>query len=319
MSSSPLRFLSRMIATSTAESRSHPDATRDVWELAVWDPLPLCIRLFCLFSPGHVLVYMLFLPTEPHDPRPSTTVLTTFVLGVLLSVQLLMLQASYSQQTKDTAVIHKEVLHEYDVKYVHPRTNIPVRDVGTQYDARSGRQNSNVDTYVPTAITNRGFWTNPNPNYATHIDPDGVSDVGQNSVSRSVSTGAMMPFQTPSYAREFSPVRTPALKQPQFRSSTSGDGGSLGVYSHANSPLRKAASSNVSGRSSHPEASGLSRGINLGGQRGGPGRPRSPAKREGSPLKRSSVPGAGLAELMHEQRFARPAAGGGHRRDSDYL
>ncbi len=135
VSSSPLRFLSNMIAASTssraAEARAHPDPSRDVWELGVWDPLPICLRLFCLFSPGHVLVYWLFLPTTSLDPRPSTTVLTTIFLGILLSVQLHMLQSSFSQQGKDTAVIHKEVLNEYDTKFVHPRTNAPVRDAGT--------------------------------------------------------------------------------------------------------------------------------------------------------------------------------------------
>ena len=60
--SSPLRLLSSIMPTETAESRAHADKKNDVWELSVWDPLPVCLRLFCLFSPGHVLVYMLFLP-----------------------------------------------------------------------------------------------------------------------------------------------------------------------------------------------------------------------------------------------------------------
>src|ERR1700722_2839789 len=88
ISSSPLRFLSSIIASTNAESRAHPDATRDVWELAVWDPSPLCLQLFCLFSPGHVLVYWLFLPVASLDPRPSVTVVITMILAALLSVQL---------------------------------------------------------------------------------------------------------------------------------------------------------------------------------------------------------------------------------------
>ncbi|SLM40791.1 Protein of unknown function DUF2418 [Lasallia pustulata] len=137
LSSSPLRFLQHMIASTAAEARAHPDAARDVWEIAVWDPTPLCLRMFCLFSPGHILVYFLFLPTAPQDPRPSITVVTTIVLAALLSTQLLLLQSSFSQQSKDTSVIQKEVLHEYDTKYVHPRTQPLVRDVGTQYSTPS--------------------------------------------------------------------------------------------------------------------------------------------------------------------------------------
>ncbi|KAG7122694.1 hypothetical protein HYQ44_003592 [Verticillium longisporum] len=96
VASSPLRFLSNLIVPETAESRAHPDKTRDVWELAVWDPLPVSLQLFSLFSPGHVLVYMLFLPLENLDPRPSVTVFNCLALQVILSVQMLLLQSRFS-------------------------------------------------------------------------------------------------------------------------------------------------------------------------------------------------------------------------------
>ncbi|KAI9824042.1 MAG: hypothetical protein M1832_002110 [Thelocarpon impressellum] len=245
LSSSPLRFLSKIIAASTAESRSYPDSRRDVWEVAVWDPVPLSLRLFCLFSPGHVLVYWLFLPAASHDPRPSTTVLTAVVMGALLSAQMMILQSNYSQQTKDTAVIHKEVLHEYDVKYVHPRTTVPVRDVGTQYGARDGAPTNSVDTYTPTTIVNKGFKTNPNPNYADHINPHGA----QLRTPRAVPGSKYMSFQTPRIVDGLAtPLRKTPFRQPQFRASQGGDGGSLGVYTHANSPLKKSVSTNFPAR-----------------------------------------------------------------------
>lgn len=256
ISSSPLRFLSNILTDTSAESRAHPDATRDVWELAVWDPLPVCLRLFCMFSPGHTLVYWLFLPTRPSDPRPSTTIATTLFLEILLSAQLLLLQTNFSQQTKDSALIHKEVLNEYDVKYVHPRLNGPVRDVGTQFDAEYTDDAQAVDTYNPTTILKRGFRTNPNPHYAKHIDPDHTGLVPV----RTVLTPNPA-FRTPiaQQYRGSSAVRKPltAIKQPQFRSSTggavssgtnTGDGGSLGVFSHSNSPLKKASSFDASMR-----------------------------------------------------------------------
>jgi hypothetical protein len=137
VSSSPLRFLSNIIAGESSEARSHPDATRDVWEIAVWDPTPLSLRMFCLLSPGHVLVYWLLLPAALSDPRPSVTVLTTIVLGCVLSAQLYLLQSNFSQQSKDSSIIHKEVMNEYDTKFVHPRTQPLMRDVGTQFSLRT--------------------------------------------------------------------------------------------------------------------------------------------------------------------------------------
>ncbi|KAL8796393.1 MAG: hypothetical protein Q9195_001300 [Heterodermia aff. obscurata] len=286
LSSSPLRFLSSMLAADAAESRAHPDATKDVWELAVWDPTPLSLRMFCMFSPGHVLVYWLFLPTATVDPRPSTTVVTTIALAALLSAQLLVLQTSFSQQTKDTSIIHREVLNEYDTKFVHPRTQPLMRDVGTQHSGSStSRSNSpayenpanSVETYTPAVVVNRGFRTRPNPNYIRHVDPEGHSE--RQALSRGVSTTIASTYQTPAHLRDLSsPIRPrTAIRQPQFRASLgpeAGNGGSLGVYTHTNSPLRKAASTNFRERSS------------------------SPVKREGSPLKRVSLPGVPNGRLF---------------------
>lgn len=252
-SSSPLRLLTSILGDTSAESRAHPDPTRDVWELAVWDPVPICLRLFCFFSPGHVLVYLLFLPTTSLDPRPSMTVFTTIILEILISSQLLLLQSSFSQQEKDSAIIHKEVMSEYDIKYVHPRMNPLVRDVGTQFSAPISEDKNGeggVDTYTPTVILKREFRTHPNPNYAKHIDPDNAPGASQRLFSPA-------PSYTPSAynSRDPTPLTgltpRPAIRQPQFRQTSSvavstgtstGDGGSLGIYSHANSPLKKATS-----------------------------------------------------------------------------
>jgi len=253
VSSSPLRFLTGIIGNTSAESRAYPDPTRDVWELAVWDPIPICLRLFCFFSPGHVLVYWLFLPTTAADPRPSVTVFTTLLLQALLSSQLYLLSSFFSQQEKDSAIIHKEVMSEYDIKYVHPRLNPLTRDVGTQYsDAGTGTDyegDGDIDTYTPTVLLRRGFRTNPNPNYAKHVDPDNATQISRQS--------SPAPAFTPSAytSRETTPFSgitpRPAIRQPQFRksmggaissSTSTGDGGSLGVYNHVNSPLKKATS-----------------------------------------------------------------------------
>lgn len=301
IASSPLRFLSNMLARDDAEIRSHPDATRDVWEIAVWDPTPISLRMFCLFSPGHVLVYWLFLPTANSDPRPSMTVMTTIVLAGLLSAQMLLLQSSFSQQSKDASVIHKEVMNEYDTKYVHPRTQPQMRNVGTQYCSSTTStesipqyqdENDSVDVYAPTFIINRGFHTRPNPNYAKHVDHDGSA--WRAMPAGGISTPMVPSVQTPTHLRDASsPIRPhTAIRQPQFRGAGTGDGGSLGVLSHANSPLRKSASANIPGPQGRRERS------------------ISPAKREGSPLKRGS-----LAPMPTGQRWGH-LQGIGARRES---
>lgn len=249
VASSPLRFLSHMLGDPSAESRAHPDPTRDVWELAVWDPIPVCLHLFCLFSPGHVLVYALFLPTTTSDPHPSITVVKTLVLQILLSVQLLLLKRAFSQQEKDSAIIHKEVMSEYDTKFVHPRLNPVVRDVATQFNGDSSLQRDTkgeVQVSTPTVIIKREFRTNPNPNYIKHIDAENPSSLNERSFSP-------VPFQTMTHTvqdhslvkpRPQSLIQNTHLRRSVAGTPTrpAGDGGSLGIYSHANSPLKKAIS-----------------------------------------------------------------------------
>ena len=168
-----------------------------------------------------------------------------------MSSQLLLLQTSFSQQEKDSAIIHKEVMSEYDIKYVHPRLNPLVRDVGTQY-FESDEDGDKVDVYTPTVVLKRGvFKINPNPNYAKHVDPENKSEITSRTFSPPVGGYTPSAYQS----REPTPFTgiTPrtAIRQPQFRQSIAGgvsigtgtgDGGNLGVFNHPNSPLKKATS-----------------------------------------------------------------------------
>ncbi|CAI4216950.1 unnamed protein product [Parascedosporium putredinis] len=147
VSSSPLRFLTGMAPSETAESRAHVDKANDVWELAIWDPLAICLQVFCLFSPGHVLVYLMFLPITPLDPRPSVAVFNCVLLQVILSGQLLFMQSRFKQQAKDMSIIHREVLNEYDTKFVHPRLHPVVRDVATQVDTETAPSETDPDLF----------------------------------------------------------------------------------------------------------------------------------------------------------------------------
>ncbi|KAI9830684.1 MAG: hypothetical protein M1826_004513 [Phylliscum demangeonii] len=347
-SASPLRFLAQMLASSSAEARAHPDPGRDVWELGVWDPLPLCVRLFCLFSPGHVVLYGLLLPPPASDVRPSTTVVTAGLLGALLALQLHLLQGRFRQQGQDTALIQQEVLHEYDAKFVHPRLHPLVRDVGTQYDVAlllpgpfspathpAGPPSSPnfVCTYTPAVVVNKGFQTHPNPRYAADLDRDGYGPerVGAQRRSRfqtpTLSSHHRPPPPPPaldvpssattSHTIPSSPLRPPppstTIRQPYFHlgkthpgkthpgtatSTTGSDGGSLGVYTHANSPLRKPAAATTTTTStttqSRSATSDAHQRLHHHPPQHHPSRSsasaNATARREGSPLKNSILP-----------------------------
>lgn len=181
---SPMQFV-RNLVQNNAASRAHPMEGRDVWEVAVWDPNPLCLRFFCLFSPLHVVLYYLNLPVGPLDPSPSVRVTTTILVGAVLSLQLWWLQSSFTQQIKDNALISRQVLHEYDSKFVHPSLQKPCRDVGVQTISKNRSQDSSVGvkgssddlaseivTYTPKTVINRTFRTNPNASYVSQYDPD---------------------------------------------------------------------------------------------------------------------------------------------------
>src|SRR5262249_12785574 len=126
-----------------------------------------------------------------------------------------------------------------------------------------------VEVGAPTTLIRRGFQTHPNPNYARHVDPDGSpvqAGDAASSNSRLFSPTANA-TTTPRYSDGYSTAsdlrssgyrrgaslggssaagaRQPAAP-PAPASATAGasHGGSLGVYTHVNSPLKKATSLN---------------------------------------------------------------------------
>ncbi|KAK1777505.1 hypothetical protein QBC45DRAFT_416714 [Copromyces sp. CBS 386.78] len=273
----PLRYIQNFAKGESAEARAHPDKTRDVWEIAVWDPYPATLRIFCLFSPGHALIYMLFLPLAALDPRPSVTVFKALVLQLLLTAQMLLLTSRFTQQSKDMNIIHREVMHEYDVKYVHPRVYPIYREVATQVSIVDDvLEEESVAIGTPSTIIRRGFETHPNPNYTKHFDPDGVlkqRELSQTDASTPArpytpqpmagrpSFGSVVPSsstttRTPTLIRQnsygttygtpSSTVARPSTSKRQVAHAGTtpyplkgGAGGSLGVYQHMNSPLKK--------------------------------------------------------------------------------
>jgi hypothetical protein len=265
---------------------------------------------------------------------------------LVLSLHLWLLRTSFTQQIKDNNIISRQVLHEYDSKFVHPSLQRPSRDVGIQTISKKRNRDSSVGvkgsphdlasevvTYTPRTIVNKKvFLTNPNSNYKSQYDPDNLSlgHTPSRSAKRPAFTSAHSSYtSTASDARDdddlSSPIRPSQTPNPFRRAPsiarTSGDGGSLGVYSHAASPLRKSSSANylrdtddkpreqpklslsdrfgVASRSSTPrlEKSSNPTGVTrdrhsgLGTSSGS----QTPSRREGSPLKRSMPQGEARA------------------------
>ncbi|CAK7269778.1 hypothetical protein SEPCBS57363_003772 [Sporothrix epigloea] len=203
---SPLRLINDLVQFDSAESRAYPDSTRDVWELAVWDPRPASLALLSFFSPLHVLVYLFELPLDPLEPRPSVAVFKCLVLQVGLSVAMRLMQSRNDQRQRDNAIIQKEVLHEYNAKFVQPRLHPIVRDMGTQVMMDHGVDASTngaltlateavveeaVEMGTPTTMIRRGFQTHPNINYLKHVDPDYGSHGSSSSLTSSASTSVL--------------------------------------------------------------------------------------------------------------------------------
>lgn len=252
-----MRYIADMITPESADYRAHPNKAEDVWELSVWDPLPISLRLFCLFSPGHVLVYLVFLPLAPLDPRPSVTVFNTLLVQVVLSCQLLFLASRFAQQAKDNAIIQREVMHEYDTKFVHPRIHPVVRDVGTQIsEDQPAHARELVQVGTPTTLIRHSFHARQNP----HASSEEVAPIRGNVMSPQMFTptnAARRPEahitadrSHPSTSRKSLPagyVSSMTSTPGALASPTTGNlnfGGSMGIYSHNNSPLKKATSLN---------------------------------------------------------------------------
>lgn len=262
VSSSPLRLIADLMTPEPAEPRAHPDKNKDVWELSVWDPLPICLRLACFFSPGHVLVYLVFLPLAPLDPRPSMTIFNTLVMQLVLSTQLLLLCARFSQQSRDTTIIKREVMHEYDAKYVHPRLYPVVRDVGIQVseEQSTAKTQDSVQYGTPTTLLRRNFKPHPNP----HIDSTDATPfkshsnfIKPNMFTPPIRRGdslAPATDQRGSAPRRSLPASYTAQTEAQVAPSAGSRNyaGNMGIYTHNRSPLKKAISMGEINKSGQP-------------------------------------------------------------------
>lgn len=137
-------------------------------------------------------------------------------------------------------IINKEVLHEYDTKFVQPRLNVRKRDAAVQCSRFETGNPDSVDFYTP-AFDRQAFHTAPNPNYARltwqsgtglgdrsdrSIPPDSIRRPSTNVFSNGLSTTRRTTLgpngaETPLIART-------KMRQPQFERSTTNAGAALG-------------------------------------------------------------------------------------------
>ncbi|KAI5806940.1 hypothetical protein EDC01DRAFT_742703 [Geopyxis carbonaria] len=220
-SNSPMRIFGNIKAAFTDDpsSRSHPDSSRDVWELSVWNPPPISMSIYTLFSPAHVAVYFLSFPLNssaqytnspltgtPPGINPSGVIFTVLATQALISIHLAYTAASYKQQAYDQRLLSKQVMSEYDSKYVHPRLDVRTRDVGVQTaNAETGTPSSTV-CFSPE-LRRTGFKINPNPNYAALTMQGGRGEEATNSVQRFPGIPRETSYDSPTMGK---------LRQPQF-------------------------------------------------------------------------------------------------------
>jgi hypothetical protein len=179
--------------------QSIPGEDKDVWEVAAWRPSPISLYLFSTFSPIHILIYWLSLPIAGDATSPATTYITVIVTILLVSAQNTYLTKAFLQQSKDDALIHKEVFNEYDIKYVNPRLNKIYRDVATSTD--SGGQ---VEAYVPQTLRSP-FTISANPAYRSYTESAISTTVPESPNLRNIPQPRFP--MTPKTRRSMSPVK----------------------------------------------------------------------------------------------------------------
>ncbi|KAL5594353.1 hypothetical protein BROUX41_001288 [Berkeleyomyces rouxiae] len=286
---SPIRLLRNVLKPETAEERAHPDKTRDVWELAVWDPLPLSMRLACIFSPAHVLIYMLSLPISREDPQPSMTIFNCLLLQLIFSLQLLLAQSCFSQQAKDTAIVNREVMNEYNTKFVHPRLHPVVRDASTQANiTETGNNTLRIEMSsavgTPATLLHRGFQIHPNPNYSKAYDPEGHGSSTGSAMSPRIYT----PTPAPRPIQSIESPTPATMSRASVRKSMPATMVSHGTSTGADA-LRPRASMSGLGNASFGSNSPLKKATSMGDMNNSPasGQPRSRVSTGANPFAES--------------------------------
>lgn len=106
------------------KSASHPDdmAPR-IQELSIWTPPIFSLRFFSIYSPPLALTCQLL---SRNNFLPFTVAASFLLLQTWYVVRI------YSQTMEDRQTLNREVMYEYDTKFVNPRINYSRREVAVQ-------------------------------------------------------------------------------------------------------------------------------------------------------------------------------------------
>ncbi|KHJ30441.1 putative duf2418 domain containing protein [Erysiphe necator] len=194
------------------KSRIDQGSLHSTSEIAVWDPILPCLRIFCLFSPGHVIIYWLFFPQNAPDTQPALDILKVIFLQLLMSLQLFLLEIHYIQRAKDISIIHGNVMNEYNVKFVYPRLNPTVRDSGTQstriITSAALSLDENVDTFKTSSMYHES------PTISQYLEFENISPLtSQQYLRLAVSQSSPSEIETISSYSYHSPIKDPIIKQ----------------------------------------------------------------------------------------------------------
>ncbi|THH27507.1 hypothetical protein EUX98_g6696 [Antrodiella citrinella] len=112
-----VRFLLNLSPPKDRQVSSNGAGVEKVQQLEVWTPGELEMALFAIYSPVHSLLWMAL--------TGGNWMLIGLIMGVV-GMQTQALTRSYEALLKDRNILAKEVMHEYDEKFVYPRIN-PIR------------------------------------------------------------------------------------------------------------------------------------------------------------------------------------------------
>ncbi|KAG0145205.1 hypothetical protein CROQUDRAFT_46199 [Cronartium quercuum f. sp. fusiforme G11] len=94
-----------------------------IYQLDVWDPSDLRLKIFTLYSPANALLL--------HFGNFSENAIYCTLMMVVINFHSHVLIKSFTQQVKDKNIVQSEVMNEYNTKFVYPTAFPHRRSIGT--------------------------------------------------------------------------------------------------------------------------------------------------------------------------------------------
>lgn len=131
-------FISRLLPEIPPRLRTSSTSLKDarIYELSIWEPNEVSLRLASAYSPLHSLLW--HVAGTPLLPvRTLLGWFTFFATQVALSAQLVFLVTMFGGLVKDRALLAAEVMHEYNEKVSYMCSGLEAEDLGLIMSANS--------------------------------------------------------------------------------------------------------------------------------------------------------------------------------------